>query len=361
MESKTNGLFLGKFAPFHKGHQFVVESALKEVDRLIILVYDAPETTDIPLTVRAEWIRTLYPDVEVIEGWNSPAETGYTEEIMRKQENYVLDMLNRRRITHFFSSEPYGEHMSKALEAKNCIVDLDRNIVSISATQIRENPFKKRHFLAPEVYKDLITHVVFMGAESTGKSTITKEMARRFDTVYMPEYGQEFWEKHQVDMELTIGQLVDLANGHIERENILLYEANKYLFTDTNAITTYIFSMHYHGQADPKLQELANKCAQRYDLVFLCDIDIPYDDTPDRLGKVVRKKFHEKTIQYLNERNIPFILLRGNLEERVAKVGRVLTEFEKYQNAKEIIDKYKEGELNAGKIHAGHRTIPSFA
>ena len=42
-----SGLTLGKFAPFHRGHQFVVETALAEMDEVIVIIYDAPETTPI--------------------------------------------------------------------------------------------------------------------------------------------------------------------------------------------------------------------------------------------------------------------------------------------------------------------------
>ncbi len=66
----TRGLTLGKFAPFHNGHQFLIETALAEVDEAIVLVYDCPKTTAAPLSLRATWIRQLYPAVKVIEVWD---------------------------------------------------------------------------------------------------------------------------------------------------------------------------------------------------------------------------------------------------------------------------------------------------
>src|SRR5437762_14321392 len=54
------GLTLGKHAPLHHGHQFVISTALREMDHVIVLIYPAAETR-IPLSVRANWIRTLYP------------------------------------------------------------------------------------------------------------------------------------------------------------------------------------------------------------------------------------------------------------------------------------------------------------
>ena len=63
MSKKETGLFLGKFAPLHKGHQYVIETALKEVEDLVVVIYGSPEVTDTPLNVRADWIRKLYPKV----------------------------------------------------------------------------------------------------------------------------------------------------------------------------------------------------------------------------------------------------------------------------------------------------------
>ncbi|MBR9691777.1 AAA family ATPase [Candidatus Woesearchaeota archaeon] len=329
---KAKGLFLGKFAPFHKGHEYVVDTALKEVDELTAIVYDCPEIISVPLTVRCSWIKTIYPPVNIIEAWDGPKEVGYTMEIMKKQENYILDLLEGKDITRFYSSEPYGEHMGIALGAENRTIDMARQKVPVSATKIRQDPFKYREFLHPVVYKDLIANIVFMGAPSSGKSTITERMAKEFNTVFMPEYGREYWATHQIERRLTLDQLTEIAKGHIEREDKLLLNANKYLFTDTNAITTYLFSLYYHGKAAPELEAIAEKCIQRYDLFFLCDNDIPYDDTWDRSGDANREVMQKRTIAYLIEHKVPFVVLKGSLEQRVAKVKSILSKFEKYDN-----------------------------
>lgn len=332
---KTHGLTLGKFAPLHKGHQLVIETALAEMDKVSVIIYDAPETTLVPLNIRAKWIRELYPTIEVIEAWDGPTEVGDTPEIKRKHEKYILEHLKITGITHFYSSEFYGEHMSKALGAINRQVDPTRNMVPISGRKIRENPFLYREFLVPIVYQDLIVNVVFLGAPSTGKTTIAQRLAEEYQTVWMPEYGREYWEKYQVNRRLTLEQLVEIAEGHLEREQNIIYQANQYLFTDTNAITTYMFSLYYHQTVLPRLVELAHLAQSRYDLFFLCDTDIPYDDTWDRSGDVNRKTFQKQIIGDLLARKIPFILLSGDLETRVAKVKKTLSKFQKYQSLAE--------------------------
>lgn len=307
----TVGLTLGKFAPLHRGHQHLIETALAEMDEVLAMIFDAPETTRCPLPVRARWIRQIYPKVEVLEAWDGPSEMGETPAIMRAHEEHMARLLQGRKITHFYSSESYGDHMSRALGAVNRQVDRKREKFPISATMVRKNPFALRQYVHPVVYRDLITHVVFLGAPSTGKTTLAERMAQEYQTVWMPEYGREYWEQHQVQRRLSLEQLVEIAEGHLVREEERLLQANRYLFTDTNAITTFMFSQYYHGSTAPRLQELAAQAASRYDLVFLCDTDIPYHDTWDRSGDVNRQVFQKQIIADLLVRKIPFILRKA--------------------------------------------------
>ena len=217
IERMKIGLTLGKFAPLHLGHQHVIETALREVDHLIVLIYDCPELATTPLPIRAGWIRSLYPTVEVLEAWGAPTETGLDPAITAQHDEYLKKRLRGYDITHFFSSEPYGEHVSKALDCEDRRVDVERSYVPISATAIRMDAFGNRRFLHPIVYRDLITQVVFLGAPSTGKSTLTEELAKRHQTTWMPEYGREYWEANQEARRLTTSQLVQIAEEHRRR------------------------------------------------------------------------------------------------------------------------------------------------
>lgn len=326
------GLTLGKFAPFHRGHQLVVETALAECDEVVVLVYDAPDVTSVPLPVRAGWIRRLHPGARVVEVWDGPKDVGDDPDLMRHHEECVLRALDGVRVDCFYSSEFYGEHMSRALGAVDRRVDPDRERVPVSGTEIRAAPYRHRAFVAPEVYRDLVVNVALLGAPSTGKTTLAERLAREFGTKWMPEYGREVWERHQVDRRLTPEQLVEIAEGHVAREDALLLESDRVLFTDTNALTTFIFAHAYHGAALPALEGLAGACATRYDLSFVCGDDMPYDDTWDRSGEGDREAMQGQTLAELERRKIPYLVLRGDLDARVATVRRVLSRFTKFGN-----------------------------
>ena len=287
------GLTLGKFAPLHKGHCFLIDTALSEVDELVVLIYTS-SVTDIPLNIRSGWIKHLYPQVKVIECWDGPE--GYSSErsFEIEQEEYIKKVTKGLSFTHFYSSESYGKHVSETLGA------IDRR-------------------------GDHIIKIVFVGAMSTGKSTLTEALAKKYNTTFAPEYGREYWTEHQIDRRIEIDEFNTIAKIHIEKENEALKTADKYLFVDTNAITTYMYCLDYHGHAPDYLTNIALHNSNRYDLFFLCEDDIPYDDTWDRSGPQKREVFQQQIIADLKERKIPYIPLRGNLQQRISIVDKVLT------------------------------------
>jgi NadR type nicotinamide-nucleotide adenylyltransferase len=182
-----------------------------------------------------------------------------------------------------------------------------------------------------------VTSVVLVGAESSGKSTLAEALAKEYNTVWMPEYGRVYWLEHQSGRQLTVGQLSEIAVGHAEREEALWKQSNKYLFVDTGAVTTAVFSRYYHGETSHIIESpLASNSITRYDLHVLCDIDIPYADTWDREGAEQRKIFQKMIEKDLIRRRIPFVRLSGTtLEERISKVKLILRKFNKHKSVME--------------------------
>ncbi len=336
---RSRGLTLGKYAPLHRGHQLVIETALAEVDEVVVVIYDAPYTSDVPLQVRSDWIRALYPEVQVIEAWDGPTQVGYTSEIMGLHEAYLRKLLADCPVSHFYSSEPYGAHVSRALGAIDRRVDETRTCFPVSASIVRQALYEHRSFLAPLVYRDLVTNVVLLGAPSTGKTTLAERLAAEHRTCWMPEFGREYWDQHQTNRRLSPEQLVELAEEHLVREDHLLETANRFLFTDTNALTTATFARYYHGTVPPRLAELAQACGARYDLVLLCDTDIPYEHTWDRSGEVNRAAFQRQVMGDLHARHLPYTVISGSLDQRVAMVGQLLARFKKYANPLDCLPK----------------------
>lgn len=160
-EGKTTGLIIGKFAPLHRGHRFLIESALKKCDRLIVLVYDVPELTAVPVAVRMGWIKRLYPEIEVLNAGVGPRDAGDTSEVNRKHSDYVKRQLPPGgKIDSVFSSEDYGRPLAEALGSENVVVDRQRTSVPISAGLIREDLEGFRQYVEDFVYEDLVRYEI---------------------------------------------------------------------------------------------------------------------------------------------------------------------------------------------------------
>lgn len=243
---------------------------------------------------------------------------------------YLKKRLAGRDITRFYSSEFYGHHVSLALGAEERQVDPERISVPVSGTAVRKDPYRFREFLDPVVYWDLIIKVVLLGAPSTGKTTLAQHLAQSWQTSWMPEYGREYWEQNHVQRRLKRSQLTEIAVEHQRREMSVCQRSNRFLFVDTNATTTLQFSLHYHGNADSKLVELAQSCGTRYDLFFVCQPDIPYDDTWDRSGAVQRASFHQQIESDLEQRKTPFTRLFGSLKQRAQDVAAQIESYDKF-------------------------------
>ncbi|MEO8774641.1 MAG: ATP-binding protein [Gelidibacter sp.] len=159
--------------------------------------------------------------------------------------------------------------------------------------------------------------VVLFGPESTGKSTLAKQLAEHYDTVFVPEYSRIYAEAQLLRQKLLIkNDVLHIAEGQMRLENELTSKANTVLICDTDLLETKVYSeAYYGGVCDPVLEKYAVE--NIYDLYFLTYIDIPWE--ADNL----RDKPHEREAMFAAFENTlkgydkPYVLLKGTMEERL--------------------------------------------
>lgn len=148
------GFTIGKFAPLHKGHQYLIETALKQMDEFYVVIYDT-DVIDIPIEKRAKWIKILYPTVKILYAYNSPKEYGLDKKSIQIQMTYLKKIIGDIPFTHFYSSEEYGKYVAQYLQIAEVQVDKQRIQNPISGTQIRKDVEKQGSFLEKIVYEDM--------------------------------------------------------------------------------------------------------------------------------------------------------------------------------------------------------------
>ncbi|WP_196889544.1 AAA family ATPase [Aureivirga sp. CE67] len=163
-----------------------------------------------------------------------------------------------------------------------------------------------------------ILKIVMFGPESTGKTTLSKQLAEKYNTVWIPEFArdylQEKWEKEQKICELE--DLIPIAEGQMKLENDFAKKANKILFCDTNLLETKVYSEEYYdGFVDEKLEKAALEC--EYDFYFLTYIDTPWEEDDLRDRPDMREEMFQAFKNTLDKYKIPYILLKGDKETRL--------------------------------------------
>jgi HTH-type transcriptional regulator, transcriptional repressor of NAD biosynthesis genes len=315
-----SGLVVGKFAPPHKGHQLLLETALNQCEHVIVLVYSNPDFSKMPSEIRASWIRELYPNASVIVPENVP----HNDADDFTQREFVKQFLEREKIAvnAVFTSETYGAGFAAHLGVHHVLVDLERLQIPISGTRVRQDIHAHRGNLDPRIYRHFVQKIVFMGAESTGKSTLTERLALEYQTNFVPEYGREVWIQKSGILELQ--DYVHIAKHQLELEDAAMLESNQFLFVDTNAITTMFWCYAYEGNGLPELTDLAQSAEMRYDHVFVCNDDIPFVQDGWRDDAVWRSRQQSLILYDLTVRGVPYTIVSGSLEDRLVQVEKVL-------------------------------------
>ncbi|BDI32622.1 trifunctional nicotinamide-nucleotide adenylyltransferase/ribosylnicotinamide kinase/transcriptional regulator NadR [Capsulimonas corticalis] len=322
----NNGFVVGKFYPPHRGHKHLIDTACANSRSVTVMLVGRPEEA-IPFKLRAQWLREIHPDVTVIEvddvhgaddsqGWAK-----FTIQTL----GYAPDAV--------FSSENYGETFAHFLGCRHIMVDHARGTVPCSGTAVRKAPFAAWDYLEPCVRAYFVKRICVLGAESTGTTTMAKALAAHYNAPWVAEYGREYCEEKFAGRVISDGdeeiedhwdtkEFIHIAQTQCERENAAARSGSKLLICDTNAFATNIWHERYIGALSPEVEAIA--LAQRYDLILLTNVDIPFVQDGTRDGERIRHAMHERFAELLAAQTTPFAILSGAHEDRLREAVRLI-------------------------------------
>lgn len=160
-----------------------------------------------------------------------------------------------------------------------------------------------------------IPRVCLLGAESTGKTTLSTALAERFDTLVNPEYGRPYTEVgRQTGASWTTEEFTHIARIHCWYEDYLAGFARGVLFADTDAYTTAVFHEVYLGAPTHAFDDLVDR---RYDLFLVCGLDVPWRGDGIRAFEEQRRWMHERYLERARTSGAPWLLLEGPHEIRL--------------------------------------------
>ena len=188
-----------------------------------------------------------------------------------------------------------------------------------------------------------LNKIVVIGPESTGKSTLCYQLAEYFQSLWVPEFARRYLEKKTSPY--TYDELLIIAKGQVELEDeyidvitkpkksddsssLMLHRITKLvsivqpknkelLFIDTDMHVMQVWCEFAFGKCHNWiLRQLAQR---KYDLYFLCDVDLPW--TRDELREYPDLETRNKLFQYYKEQMVnqytPWVTISGNYEQRL--------------------------------------------
>ncbi len=159
--------------------------------------------------------------------------------------------------------------------------------------------------------------LLFIGGESSGKTTLCKTLSQIFGLPWVSEYGRDLYE--QRDGKLVYEDMLNIARVQVEKEKIaMVCTREQWIFCDTSPLVTKFYSQELFGKVDPNLEQLADR---RYDDVFLCVRDFPFVNDGTRVSDEFSRRQEEFYRQNLKQ---PFYVITGSIEHRVNQVRKAM-------------------------------------
>ena len=290
------GVYFGRFCPPHRGHLYQMIEASTKCEKLVVVISDNADTTreicesaglpTITYQLRKQWISQQVQDMEhivvrVLDETDIPASPDGWALWSDRMRTVVPE-----KIDAFF----VGDCDDQATLEKyfpECVVELfdpARTRYPISATAIRNDILGNWQYILGSARPFFAKKVLIAGTESCGKTTLTKCLAKLYNTSWSEEVGR-YYARDYLGNDETIFTDTDfgrIAHLQYEQDYQALRSANKVCFFDTDATYTDYFSELYLGRRNPLVEAYIDH--SRYDLMLFLQPDVKWVSDGQRLN-----------------------------------------------------------------------------
>jgi len=161
--------------------------------------------------------------------------------------------------------------------------------------------------------KKNIIKVVLIGSESTGKTELSEFLAKKFNTISVPEFAREYIEK--LSRPYTYDDVLHIAHQQVSLENEYLLKAKNILFYDTYLIITKVWFEIVYKKVPEWIEEKIKN--SKIDLFLLCNNDIEWEpDSVRENGGEMRDKLFEIYKNELIKYGINYKIVKGKGTDR---------------------------------------------
>lgn len=312
------GVVCGKFYPLHEGHRYLIRQAVAASDVVYGMVVQEPNEWPTGAQ-RLEWAKELFPQVLWSLVTNIPGKeddsvwwANLTREVL------IADWKYDGHISHVVTSEGYGDSWAAALGCNHIEVDSERSNVPISGTQCRNDPIQAWDYLTQPAKEFYALRVCLVGGESVGKTTMARDLAEHFETLWVPEVGRFYTDEFGVKTN-DKGIWNTILSDQLAFENHLAQQCNGLLFCDTDLLTTSVWYENWVGVEDKTYEKIQIQRIQQkrrlnrlpYDLYLFLDHTVPWvqDGTRSEGEDEKRTWYSKKLMEGVRLSEVPYVII----------------------------------------------------
>ena len=336
------GVYFGRFLPPHRGHLYQIIEASTKCHNLIVVISDNAVQTralceadglpEISYRLRKQWFSQQVQDmphiqVRVLDESDIPVYPEGWQEWSKRMREVVGAPID----AFFVGDLSYSETLASYFpEAKVELFDPSRTRYPISATEIRKNILGNWHYILGAARPFFAKKVLIAGTESCGKTTLTKCLAKLYNTSWSEEVGR-YYARDYLGNDETIYTDEDFARiAHIqyEQDYHALRSANKVCFFDTDATYTDYFSELYMGHRNELVEKYIDHT--RYDRLFYLMPDVRWVADGQRLNgdEERRRLLNDRLLQMYRDYGFgdKITIISGDYTARLHKAIQLVDE-----------------------------------
>ena len=329
------GMYGGAFDPPHLGHFNCIIRAASMCKELYIVLSYSRERDRIPMEYRYRWIFNSFQHMNhvhllLLEDSEKSKEDYDSQDLWTDGRDFVLSEIGKNIDVVFCGSDYKGTERYEQLY--NCpVIYFEREEFPYSSSEIIEEPFRFWKAIPSIARPYFVKKVLLIGGESTGKSTLARNLALAYNTNYLPETGRDVCDYAGGIEELMIEEdFHEILLKHKLREMEAVKESNRLLFVDTDALTTKFF-LHFLFSDREILKRndaLADAiCAiSRFDLILFLEPTVAFVQDGTRNEKLLedREGYSQQIKALFDGQGLKYHCLDGDYEQRFCTACEII-------------------------------------
>ena len=217
------------------------------------------------------------------------------------------------------TSEPYGAKLAELFGCKFIPFDISREIYDVKGSTVRSDMLGNWHQIMPEFRRQIGKTVTLFGAESCGKTTMTKKLAGIFGAPYSPEWARPYLE--MVGPEITEEKMSTIIDGQYASQSVIEHDTSTFFkFRDTDLLSTLGYYRIWGRPVPNKLLGMTTYATSSFYIVM--PDGIPFEPDPLRYGGDKRESDTQFWLSILDEFHCNYHVVKNT--DRVKQLCEII-------------------------------------